>query len=171
MKFLLFWQNIGIIQKIIKNIVQNIRLHRTIGFIGNIGRISEHSTNFLNLLFSENSILSNCLLKYIKLAETQFLVFQNSLMKLIRKSLFILRFLPLHIDTHYTQPCRQQHRSWKNTASWQCPTTKQCKILGVQNFSPQIFHPRHSVQPEIPEFFGPCPKSEKIFWLNINSIT
>ncbi len=58
LKFLLFWQNIGTIQKIAKHVVQNIRLHRSIGFIGNIGRISEHPTNSLNLLFAENSVLS-----------------------------------------------------------------------------------------------------------------
>jgi hypothetical protein len=48
LKFLLFWQNIGTKY----TIAQKYRIYR------NIGRISEHSTNSLNLLFSENSVLS-----------------------------------------------------------------------------------------------------------------
>jgi hypothetical protein len=59
---------------------------------------------------------------------TQFLVFQNSFMKLIRKSLFKLTFLPFHIDTHHTEPLRHSARWWRSTTSCHCSPTKQCNI-------------------------------------------
>jgi hypothetical protein len=46
------------------------------------------------------------------------------------------------------------------------------QIDGEYRISPHgFFCRRHSTQPEIPKFLGPGPKSEKIFWLNLNLIT
>jgi hypothetical protein len=58
----------------------------------------------------------------------QFLVFRNSLMKLIPKSFFILTFLPLPIDTQHTEPWQKLDRSTKSKTSCHCSTTKQCNI-------------------------------------------